>query len=143
MLPPNWVKFLDEYLSNGFNGTQAYLATYPDTKYKVANVEATKLLAKPSIQDQVRYRLDSQGITDEYALSATKFYIEKGMTEKEWAKSGSETLGNLLRVRGMIKEGERGDKFFQTNYLVYAPMVKPENIKKVQDVIEGAGRIIE
>jgi hypothetical protein len=141
-LPLGWQTFIDEYFNNGFNGTQAYMVAYPNAKKTTASVNSVGLLAKANIQEQIQYRLNAQGVTDD-AIVAELWDCGKTYRGADTIGAAVQALTTLAKIKGLIKEGERSDKFFQTNYLVYAPMVKPENIKKVQDVIEGAGRIIE
>lgn len=141
-LPLEWQTFIDEYFNNGFNGTQAYLVAYPKTKPNVARVSAHHLLARPNIQEQIQYRLNAQEVTDD-AIVAELWDCGKNYRGAKTLGAAVQALTTLAKIKGLIKEGERGDKFFQTNYLVYAPVVRPEDVKKVQDVIAGAGRIIE
>lgn len=49
--------FIDEYLSNGFNGTNAYKAVYQGIGDRSANVNASKLLSKPEILAEIDARL--------------------------------------------------------------------------------------
>ena len=37
-------RFLEEYVRNGFNATQAYQAIYPNASYETARVRSCKLL---------------------------------------------------------------------------------------------------
>ena len=43
--------FCREYIANGGNGVQAYLAAYDSDSKVSANVESTKLLKRPAIQE--------------------------------------------------------------------------------------------
>ena len=59
---PEHQRFVLEYLSNGFNATQAYQTTYPEATYATARVEGSKLLAKPNIQDQITTFLEENSM---------------------------------------------------------------------------------
>ena len=49
-------RFLSVYINNGFNGTAAYLLSSPGVQYDTARTEAAKILAKPSIQNELELR---------------------------------------------------------------------------------------
>ena len=52
-------KFCLEYLANGFNGTQAYLATYPSVKKEeTARAAAARLLTNVSVQEFIKAEQD-------------------------------------------------------------------------------------
>lgn len=62
----NDLLFINEYLANGRNGTQAYRVVHPKASYKCANVEAVRVLAKPSVQAEIASRIEHEaGITRE------------------------------------------------------------------------------
>jgi phage terminase small subunit len=42
--------FVDEYLVNGFNATQAYLKAYPDSSEEAARSSASALLTNPNVK---------------------------------------------------------------------------------------------
>lgn len=46
-------QFIEEYMANGMNGTQAYLSTYPNATDDTARANATKLLAKTHIKAEI------------------------------------------------------------------------------------------
>ena len=62
-----------EYISNGFNGTQAYLAVRPDVKEESAASSATRLLKEVSVQNAIAAQLD-KGKEDSIA---SKDYLTK------------------------------------------------------------------
>ena len=43
-------RFIENYLTNGRNGTKAYMAVYPDANAESANVNSTKLLTNANIR---------------------------------------------------------------------------------------------
>lgn len=51
------LQFINEYLSNGFNGSKAYKKVYKSCKSDgTARTEASKLLAKPNIKKEIEKR---------------------------------------------------------------------------------------
>lgn len=64
--------FIMEYISNGFNGIQAYLSAYPNSTVKTARTNAYKLLGKDEIREeierQVKMILEAKHITAERVL---------------------------------------------------------------------------
>lgn len=52
-LTPEDLAFLQAYLANGGNGTQAYLSVYPNAKPATAATEAWKRLRKPQIAEKL------------------------------------------------------------------------------------------
>jgi len=54
--------FIEEYLINGMNATDAYLKAYPKSKYDTARANGAKLLANANIQDYIN---NKQKITAE------------------------------------------------------------------------------
>jgi phage terminase small subunit len=47
-------QFVIEYIKNGGNGTQAYLAVKPNSSEKSAKVSACRLLKKPAVIDAIK-----------------------------------------------------------------------------------------
>lgn len=75
MNTPNALKindllFVNAYLSNGRNATQAYRSVHTKASWDTANVEGCKRLAKPGVQAEIQRRLRSErGITREMIVS--------------------------------------------------------------------------
>ena len=46
--------FIDEYVKNGFNGTQAYLSVYPNSSEEAAAVSASELLRNPKVKEYLK-----------------------------------------------------------------------------------------
>lgn len=51
MLTQKQMAFCEEYLKNGGNGTEAYLAAYDSNSRTAANIEASKLMQREDIQE--------------------------------------------------------------------------------------------
>ncbi len=54
-LPPDHARFVDEYLID-HNATRAYHTAYPHASYGTCRAESSKLLAKPSIRQEIKNR---------------------------------------------------------------------------------------
>lgn len=56
-------KFIQEYVSNGGNGTKAVAVAYPDATYGTQRSLSAENLAKPNINSEIRTLLEAKGIT--------------------------------------------------------------------------------
>ena len=55
-------RFLEEYVANGFNGTQAYLAVYPDASRDTARARSCQLLKDEKCVKYLREYIDSLNV---------------------------------------------------------------------------------
>lgn len=53
-MKPEHALFVNEYVCNGGNGTQAYMSAYPSAKYDSASVLANKLIRNIKIQEAIQ-----------------------------------------------------------------------------------------
>ncbi len=67
--------FLDEYFSNGRNGTDAYRKHHPNSKYTTAASAACELLKKPKIKEEIERRLNSEPYTKASALDDLEWCV--------------------------------------------------------------------
>tara|TARA_R110000796_G_scaffold228910_1_gene346157 strand:+ start:40 stop:441 length:402 start_codon:yes stop_codon:yes gene_type:complete len=88
---------VDEWLVNGFNGTQAYLKFYPDVSAKIASVECSRILAIPCVDD---YKESKQSITSD-KLQIT---LERQVLELERLKGLSEDSEKFNDAISALKE---------------------------------------
>lgn len=66
----NDLLFINEYLANGRNGTDAYQKVHPKASYATARVEARRVLAKPAVSQEIAKRIKHEaGITRELVES--------------------------------------------------------------------------
>ena len=66
-------RFLEEYVANGFNATQAYQAIYPDASYDTARARSCQLLKDEKCVKYLREYIDSLNVhraTPEAVISA-------------------------------------------------------------------------
>ena len=100
----NDLRFLNAYLSNGGNGTQAYRAVHPAVRYNTAQVQSSRLLSKPIIQQELASRIRYDG-------EVTKAYVESSLLKYQaWAEAkqdyvaGASICMDAARVAGLITE---------------------------------------
>ena len=55
-------RFLEEYVANGFNATQAYQAIYPDASYDTARTRSCQLLKDEKCIKYLREYIDSLNV---------------------------------------------------------------------------------
>lgn len=51
-------QFINEYFANGMNATKAYIKVYPNSTYKSANSNASRLLVNDSIQIAIQNKFN-------------------------------------------------------------------------------------
>jgi len=100
-------QFIDEYLSNGMNGTQAYKKVYPSVQDNSARINANKLLTRTDIAEEVKKRQEATAnrleITREFIVQEYLELInsakndELGPDRNNWNKS----LQQLSKLLGL------------------------------------------
>lgn len=88
-------KFADEYLSNGFNGKDAYLKVYPNVADSTATVNASKLLNDTNIQE---YILDIQAKLEKKSLITKEDIIKDLLEIKDLYKKEGKFSHNSIRA---------------------------------------------
>lgn len=69
-LTANDLLFINDYMANGRNGTEAYLKVHPFAKRESARAQAPIVLAKPCVQAEIAKRIKySGGITKEFVTA--------------------------------------------------------------------------
>ncbi|MFC1609106.1 terminase small subunit [Patescibacteria group bacterium] len=139
-LRPEWKMFIDEYLLNGFNATNAYAKAY-NCDSKVANKNAYRLMVNDGIREEIEYRLESQRITDDGIL-VNLWDIARERNEKT-VKAAVSALDILAKCKGLIKEGEKNNQFFTDNVAVFQPITSADENREFEDMIKRSGRVIE
>ncbi|UNT92225.1 MULTISPECIES: terminase small subunit [Allobaculum] len=90
-------QFCDEYLANGLNATQAYLAVYKNVKSEdAARTNASRLLTNANVREYIDVALAK--IHDEKTMDA------KEVMERLTAIGREETTDQLLTMDGDVKE---------------------------------------
>jgi len=135
-------RFIDEYLANGMKVGWAYHIAkdkkdLKPTKSTINN--GSRLLRYKCVQKEINARLEETGITQ--AKINQRLWMIANNNGNKTLGAAVQALTTLARIKGMIKEGERGDSFFQNNYLVYSPISKDP--AKIESKIKESGRLIE
>lgn len=102
-----WETFADEYIKNGYNGTQAYLKAKPGVKLATANTESCLLLQNPKFRKVLKS--NRQNATDKIEIDRIQWLNEmkdlafaKGVKVEGATKHRAlETLG---RIAGFIQD---------------------------------------
>lgn len=85
--------FCEEYIKNGYNGTQAYMTAYESDNNKTASVEASRMLKDPRIQEELN-NVESTFRVVGYQAGITKAVIMKRLADmldaKKSEKDGTE-----------------------------------------------------
>ena len=85
-LTENQQKFADYYLSNGCNAKQAYKQVHPKCNENTAEVEGSRYLRKPKLDEYIRKRQkeiqESTQVTQEYVIMNLKEMVERCMKHK-------------------------------------------------------------
>lgn len=87
--------FADEYVSNGFNGLQAYLKIYPNVTEDTAKVSASRLLTKDNIKG---YVLDIQSKLEKKSLITKEDIIKDLLEIKDLYKKEGKFSHNSIRA---------------------------------------------
>lgn len=58
--------FVEEYLANGMNGTQAYLKAYPTASYKTSEANSARLLTNAKIQKVIQAKQLETSLRNDY-----------------------------------------------------------------------------
>jgi phage terminase large subunit len=61
--------FVAAYFENNMNGTRAYMSLHPKSSYDAARSSAPVILAKPSIKDEIKRRLNEKAMSAEEAIA--------------------------------------------------------------------------
>lgn len=97
-------RFIREYIACGYIGQRAYLKLRPHVKPKTAQVEASKLLSLPIVQEELK-RLtqktyDNSIASREYLIQEAHETIQEAKKEKAYGviMKGIELKGKLARL---------------------------------------------
>lgn len=142
ILRPHWMKFINEYLSNGGNGTKAYSKTYPDVKDEnVAGTAAARLLRNVRIRSEINSRLEAQYVT-EAAIIEALWKVAVNYTDTKSVFSSVKALEVLARIRGMLTDTKKIE-FTGENPAVFLPLYSAEEAEEMRKMFVSGKRIIE
>lgn len=142
ILRPHWMKFTNEYVSNGGNGTKAYLKAYPNViDENVAGTAAARLLRNVRVRSEINSRLEAQYVT-EAAIIDTLWKVAVNYTETKSVFSSVKALEVLARIRGMLTDTKKIE-FTNENPAIFLPLYSAEEAEKMRKMAEEGKRIIE
>jgi phage terminase small subunit len=90
-------KFINEYVRNDGNGTQAALVAYDTEDEKTASVISAENLAKPSIRERIDEALVSLNLSPEYVLNGFKKLADNSRVDMAKARA----LENIASISDM------------------------------------------
>ena len=136
-----WVRFINKYIANGGNGTQAYLSVYTDVADEnVARAAASRLLANVNIREEINNKMNSQRVT-ENAIVIELWKIAKERKEKN-IYAAVKALEILARIRGLLTDTKKIE-FTAENPCIFPSLVMPEEAKKFKQMVKDGIRISE
>lgn len=97
-------EYAKQFIANGMNSTQAYIAVKKTKNIKSARVQATRMLAKPSVQQHIRELLPSQEETVRVIKDVYTTPREKQITFRDLHKY----LETDLKLRGYLSTQPQG-----------------------------------
>lgn len=108
-------QFADEYLKS-LNATQSYLKVYPNSTRRTAEVESSKLLRKPEIQQYLNERLEQ--LEEETHVSISRIV-------QELAKIAFADIGDFIDLKNYTIFTDGRGKEVKEFY------IKPEDLDKI------------
>ncbi len=117
--------FVDEYLVNGFNATQAYLTVYTDCKSEDgARASSSKLLTNPNIQEYLEEARKEIKEMSRMSKAEKLEIAEEIMTDK----AGERTLDRLkaMEIHNKMTGDNEPDKVEHSGEGFNLNVIKPE-----------------
>ena len=100
----NDLLFLNEYFRNGQNATQAYRTVHPNVRYNTAQVQSSRLLSKPIVQQAIAQRVQVDGgITKDYVESSLLKYQAWADAKQDYV-AGASICMDAAKVAGLITD---------------------------------------
>jgi hypothetical protein len=161
-IKPDHRRFIQEYLSNGNNGTQAMLSVHPDVQKRSAGVMGSRLLSSVKIQNELQAIAESIGMSNRFLLEKLYYNLtidtvkskqtridpegktietvvwERDRTPAETAKLvdvANKTTGNYERNRAI---GNALSSQFKALAKRYAP-----KLSRTNDIVDTLGNAID
>ncbi len=139
--------FVSEYISNGFNGTQAYLKVRPDVKEESAAVSSARWLDKVTVKNAIDARLDMRKEEANGSI-ASKDYLTKEAHEIGKEAREDKSYGAALnavdlkaKLNQVCKEDTEQGKY--TNTMTNIFMQINQVNKKSEEAIDVTPEAVE
>lgn len=123
-----WIRFIDAYLENGGNATQAYLKAYPESSSQSARAHAPRLVAKGSIRQEINNRLETQKVTDDFIIAGLAD-IAVSFRKDKTIMAAVKAIEVLARIKGLLTDTKKIE-FTGENPAIFPALVKVENKEK-------------
>lgn len=100
----NDLLFVNEYMANGRNGTQAYRKVHPKASYKVASIRACRVVAKDSVRAEIAKRIThAGGITREFVETALLTHYHTAEQKGDYL-AGASIAMDCAKLAGFLVE---------------------------------------
>ena len=100
----NDLLFVNEYLKNGQNGTQAYRVVHPGAKYQTAASRANDLLKKPSIVEEIGRRIQLTQVATAESLGSCLLKYRRWAEEKQDYLAAASIAMDHAKLAGLLVE---------------------------------------
>ena len=95
------IQFIEHYMSNGMNATQAYLSTYPNVTEETANVNGCRLLSNANIKARIE---ELQAETSKSLQITKESLINDLITIKQLCLDNPRGVHNSIKAIEVIKK---------------------------------------
>ena len=138
-----WIKFIDAYIANGGNATEAYKIAYPEiiVSDKVAQVNGSRLLSKAIIREEINHRYNAQTVTEDYIISELQDLVAMHKDGKG-AIVAMKSLECLAKVKGMLVDTKK-IAFTGENPAVFLPVYTAKEKEEFEKIRKSKQRITE
>lgn len=140
-LRPKWRVFVDEYFSNGFNATKAYIKAYSiKNGTRGAQAAASRLLRNVIIRGEIYKRLEAESCTDDFVIANLMRIALHNDSYR--IKAAVTALMTLARVRGMLAQTKK-PVFSAENPAIFLSPYTKEEMESFHLLRKETGRILE
>jgi len=141
----SWIRFIDEYIANGGNGTRAYFKVFntPERRIKrsTATTEASELLSKPNIIEEINHRLTSQRCTDDW-IKGGLIDIAVNYRGAKTINASVRALETLAKIKGMLIDTKRVE-FSKENPAIFMPVYNVQQKENFDKMKKENKRLVE
>ena len=128
-LTPKQRAFVKEYIRNGGDGQNAYLASFDTDKKTSAKVAAHQLTRQGNIQEAIKAIIETEGLTDVFLIGRLKKIMDVDTTKRTTAADQIKTSEMLLNMKGVKTRQE-------TKVTEESIELRAENIEDMQAMLD-------
>jgi hypothetical protein len=141
----SWIRFIDEYIANGGNGTQAYMTVYNTKDHPIkestARVESSRLLRNPNILSELNNKMQASRITPEF-IQQQLLSIGTKYRGAKTINAAVKSFELLAKMQGLLIDTKKFG-FDQNNPAVFQGFLSPGEKKDFDEVRDKKKRIVE